>query len=113
MVHSKGMSMTLWIVISAVVIVVVALVILTIFGSSMGGISNVIEFRRNCEMVGRTSCGATGFLPLTWSQNVKVGNSETSCYAELGGQAVFGDANSPECPDEWKVAPSQSPAPQE
>lgn len=112
MVRSKGMSTTLWIVISAVVIVVVALVILTIFGSSMGGVSNVVEFRRNCEMVGRTSCSATGFLPLTWTQNVKVGNTETSCYAELGGQAVFGDASSPHCPDEWKVT-TQSPTSQE
>jgi len=73
------MSMTLWIVISAVVIVVVALVILTIFGSSMGGVSNIVEFRKNCEMVGKTSCGATGFLPLTWDQKVKVGDDELSC----------------------------------
>jgi len=75
----KGMSATLWIVVSALVIIIVAIVVLTIFGSSMGPFSTITDFQNYCTTQAKATCASSGFLPLSWDKPVKVGNTEKRC----------------------------------
>ena len=76
----KGMTMTLTIIVAAVVILVTALVILTIFGSGIANVSSLAEAKVHCQTVGQASCSITGSVPPTWMANtVKQGNVMKSC----------------------------------
>lgn len=83
----KGLSQTLWIVITIVVFLVIALVVLTIFGQSIGGFASTTEARVFCENQRGTTCLATGTLPGTWYTNnirdLQTGEL-TSCSALTG-----------------------------
>lgn len=81
----KAVSHTLWIIVAAVVILVVALVMLTIFGTGMGQFTNALEAKSWCVTQGKSTC-TFGGLPPTWAvNNIKIVNQDqlTSCKAEL------------------------------
>ena len=83
----KGLSQTLWIVIGIIVFLVVALVILTIFGQSIVGFSSIGQAENYCRTQAAVSCQATGSLPPTWNvANVQTPSGTQSCF-ELTGNA--------------------------
>jgi hypothetical protein len=76
----KGMSQTLVIIVAAVVVLVTALILLTIFGTGMAPISTLSEARNSCRLQGESICKSTGQLPPTWDlQTIKVGGELLSC----------------------------------
>jgi hypothetical protein len=78
--HQKGMSTTLVIIVSAVVILVTALVLLTIFGTGIAPVGSLAEARNNCELQGRQLCITTGQLPPTWTlKTMNLNGVMTSC----------------------------------
>ncbi|MFH1444956.1 MAG: hypothetical protein ABIF08_00560 [Nanoarchaeota archaeon] len=62
----KGLSQTLYLVVVAVVLLIVALVLLTIFNIGIGPVGGLTEARNNCNLQGKSSCQATGVLPINW-----------------------------------------------
>ena len=89
---SKGMSMTLTIIVAAVVILVTALVLLTIFGGGMIPIASLAEAETHCGIIGDASCRATGQLPPTWWANtIKLDNKMTSCGEVCSEQSCTKD----------------------
>ena len=79
----KAMSTTLVLVVGAVVILVTALVLLTIFGSGITPLGSLSNFQNQCRISGESSCETTKQLPLTWSISVSVGDSKESCESAL------------------------------
>jgi hypothetical protein len=65
----KGMSMTLTIIVAAVVILVTALVILTIFGQGMIPVGTLTDIRNQCTLTNKQLCETTGTVSPTWSLN--------------------------------------------
>lgn len=63
----KGMSDTLAVVVAAIVILITALVIITIFSGSISPVGGIVEARSNCKIQAQTSCAAAGQLPETWN----------------------------------------------
>ena len=63
--------MSLELVVTAIVILVVALVMLTIFGTGMIGVADMSTARSQCANEGGASCRATGQLPPTWAVKTK------------------------------------------
>lgn len=60
------------IAVAAIVILIIALVVLTIFGSSLGGVQTIGEATNQCIIEGKGACGTgLGSLPPTWSQPTK------------------------------------------
>ncbi|MFH1294752.1 MAG: hypothetical protein ABIH90_02305 [Candidatus Aenigmatarchaeota archaeon] len=80
---SKGLSQTLWIVMAAVVVIVIALVMLTIFGGGIAPITTLTEFTNQCKNTAAISCQTTGLMPLNWNAQVNIGGSLKSCASEL------------------------------
>ncbi|RLJ09800.1 MAG: hypothetical protein DRP15_02380 [Candidatus Aenigmatarchaeota archaeon] len=80
----KALSTTILIVISAVVILIAALIVLTIFGQGVSQVSTITKFRNNCLIQARTSCQITGQLPPNWHAEVIIEKQKTSCYEEMG-----------------------------
>ncbi len=60
------MNTTLAVVVSAIVILVTALVVITIFSGGAGQIGSITNAQSICQTQGRSSCLSTGQLPLTW-----------------------------------------------
>lgn len=75
----KGMSDTLAVVVAAIVILITALVIITIFSGAIGPVGGFAEARNNCELQARTTCTSTGGLPETW--NIRTQRVEQTSYA--------------------------------
>jgi hypothetical protein len=89
---SKGMSMTLTIIVAAVVILVTALVLLTIFGTGITPISTLSEARNSCGLQGKQLCLSTGNLPPTWSlKTVNVAGEMKSCNEICGDNVCHVD----------------------
>lgn len=61
------MRVSILIVVSAIVILVIALVLLTIFSTGIGPIGTITGAKSQCAQVGRTTCSATGTLPANWA----------------------------------------------
>lgn len=80
---SLGMTNTLWIVIAAVIVIVVALVLLTIFGRGIAPIQTLAGFKQQCQTSASLSCQTTGYLPLTWESEVVIDQKKTSCALQL------------------------------
>ncbi len=83
----RGISETLWIIVAAIVIMVTALVVLTIFS---GGISNVSQFtaaKSTCVTQYTVSCKTTGQAPASWqAKTVRDENGVlTSCSVVASG----------------------------
>ena len=68
---------------------VVALVILSIFGNSLTPIVGLTEFRNQCTFTASTTCTTTNSLPPTWNipQSIREGGTSVtkSCSAEFPG----------------------------
>ena len=81
----KGVSKTLWIIVTAVVVLVVALVLITIFGNIIGRFGSVTEATQFCKLSGRNSCNAAGSLPFDWeAPTITItGQSPITCKALL------------------------------
>jgi len=76
----KGLSQTLYLVIVAVVLLILALVLLTIFGGSMTTVSSLTEAGNLCRTQAMASCAATNNMPYNWNMNtVNVGGVPKSC----------------------------------
>ncbi len=87
---AKAMSQTMWIVIGALVILVVALVVLTIFTGGVGKAGALSRFRENCQLQWKSSCSSLCAMPITWTIPVLVKEGDQagqmkSCDQELPG----------------------------
>ncbi len=98
----KGMSATLMIVVTAVVILIIALVLITIFSGSITPLASLAQAANNCRVQGQTTCDSTGALPATWGiKSLKVADSTElqSC------QKLWQGCNTcAECREKWKAA---------
>lgn len=89
----KAMSHTLYLVVAAIVILVTALVVLTIFWQGVTPAMGIAEAKSICQTQAVTSCTTFGQMPPTWHvENMKVlegGKAvTTSCsnVPNIGGQ---------------------------
>ena len=64
------MNITLTVVVAAIVILITALVVITIFGSAIGNVATIAEGSTYCRTVYETSCKTTNSAPLSWKVNV-------------------------------------------
>ena len=72
------MNITLTVVVAAIVILITALVVITIFGTSMTQVGTIAQAKAYCETTCQASCSATGAKPVTWDvPNVRIGDSTT------------------------------------
>ncbi len=92
----KGLSTMLWIVIAAVMAIVVALVLLAMFGRGILPIGTLADFKQQCETTGRLSCQTTGYLPVTWKAVIYIDEKPASC------EIFYGEGKTCENLD-WKV----------
>jgi hypothetical protein len=81
----------LWILVSAIVVLIVGLVMLAVFTNVLGT-NPLLDFKNRCELNGRTSCRAVNSLPEGWPLEISMGGARTSCQEQLGYTA---------CPSEW------------
>jgi hypothetical protein len=84
------MNTSLELVVVAIILLVTALVILTIFGNSLIPVTDFASARSICYQSGASSCVLTGQLPGTWnSQNIRYkdtnGDTKTTSCATLTG----------------------------
>ena len=63
----KGMTQTLQLVVAAIVVLIVALVLLTIFSGGIRQVATMTEARALCGTEGATTCATAGSLPVSWS----------------------------------------------
>ncbi|MBU0953637.1 MAG: hypothetical protein KKA90_04455 [Nanoarchaeota archaeon] len=78
----RGISQTLWIIVAAIVIMVTALVVLTIFGAGITPVTNLTSAKSSCVAQFEISCVATGTnTPPGWTAStLKLPDgSVTSC----------------------------------
>ncbi len=97
------MRVSILIVVSAIVVLVIALVLLTIFSTGIGPIGTITGARTQCAEIGRSTCTATQTLPANWaipSMRVNEGGQvllrscaylmkDTSCGADLARQTCY------------------------
>lgn len=83
--HSKGISQTLWIVISAIVIIVVALVVLTIFGGGIRPITTIGEAISVCQTSCTATCSSVGIPPITWNAPTANVNGVAQSCSKVAG----------------------------
>lgn len=78
---TKGVSQTMWIVIAIVVFLVIALVVLTMFGTGVQTFASISQATSFCQTQLSTSCAATGSPPVTWgADNIRMTDGTvTSC----------------------------------
>ncbi|MBU0898660.1 MAG: hypothetical protein KKB03_04125 [Nanoarchaeota archaeon] len=90
----KGLSQTLYLVVVAVVILIVALVLLTIFGSGVGVITGLTQNTNLCITKATSSCTATGQMPVDWRSSVlkDKDNKPTSCYNIIAPDVCTGNS---------------------
>ncbi|MBU0953635.1 MAG: hypothetical protein KKA90_04445 [Nanoarchaeota archaeon] len=78
----RGVTQTLWIIVAAIVIMVTALVVLTIFGTSIVDFTSLGEASAFCQTQAASTCEAAKALPPTWhADTVSVNGEPTSCFA--------------------------------
>jgi hypothetical protein len=83
------MRTELELVIIAIMLIVAALVVLTIFGGGMSQFGNLANAKANCINSGKTSCETTGMTPFNWNtKNIqKPDGGYTSCSELVGDWA--------------------------
>ena len=94
----KGISTTLWIIIAAILALVVGLILLTMFGSSVASFASLADARNFCKNQCTISCNTLNQMPINWDANIKVGEEITTCRmltgidncAECTGQNIPG-----------------------
>jgi hypothetical protein len=103
----KALSTVLTIVIAAVVILVAALVILTIFIQGTSPLASLAEAKNFCRTQATPICETTGNMPFTWDiPSVSVGGVLKACSdSEVLGdkcECVLAEANDPS--KGWKLS---------
>jgi hypothetical protein len=75
----KGISATLMIIVTAIVILIAALVVLYIFSDAIWPIAEMTEARNTCIQQAGVTCAAGGIMPPTWEAQFfyKVGDVKT------------------------------------
>ena len=76
------MNTTLAVVVSAIVILITALVVITIFSNSIGNVATLTDGKSLCLTVGQTACVSTNALPSAWVVNVA--GARTNCKGGTG-----------------------------
>lgn len=66
------MHTSLVIVVAAIVILITALVLVTIFGVGIGQVASITQAKNNCITQALASCRATNALPITWDYPMSV-----------------------------------------
>lgn len=82
--HRKGMSTTLTVVVTAIIVLIMALVLITIFSSAITPLATIAQATENCRIQGQATCDTTGSLPVTWGTSTlkdPQSNALTSCQA--------------------------------
>jgi len=64
------MNITLSVVVAAIVILITALVIITIFGQSIGNVATIAEGETYCRTVLEASCKTANSKPTVWKVNI-------------------------------------------
>ena len=83
------MNTTLAVVVSAIVILITALVVITIFSGGVGQVGSMTNSQSVCQTQARSSCYAACSLPLTWSVPTVTSNGKTeSCFDATGGSVT-------------------------
>jgi hypothetical protein len=81
----RGIHTSITITVAAAAILLVALVVLNIFGFGMSSVSTLAEAGSQCSMQGVSTCQATAALPATWnSPSVFLNNAVISCREATG-----------------------------
>jgi hypothetical protein len=76
------MNTTLAVVVSAIVILITALVVITIFSGGMGQIGTFSQAKTICASQAAASCAMNCQMPITWSAtNMRVGEAGTAPVA--------------------------------
>jgi hypothetical protein len=89
----RALSATLVIVISAVVILVAALVVLTIFGQGTAPLATLAEARNFCRVQATPICESIGQMPFTWKvPSVNYENKIQSCDEIFNGNCRCAEA---------------------
>jgi hypothetical protein len=89
------MNITLTVVVAAIVILITALVVITIFGSGISQVGSIAQANSVCRTQCEASCKATGSPPITWTApTVKDADGNLKSCAEIisGGSASGGGA---------------------
>ena len=76
------MNTTLAVVVSAIVILITALVVITIFANGIGNVATLSDGKSLCLTVGTTACASTNTLPPSWIVNVA--GARTDCRGGTG-----------------------------
>lgn len=97
------MNTSLEIVVMAIILLVVALVLLTIFGSGITPVANLTSFQNSCRISGKVSCEGGGIQPVTWAQQVTIGNVAKSCE-NLMAWATCCQAPATNSPYKWAAS---------
>ena len=88
MTQVKGLSTALRIAMIALVLLIVAVVILTIFADIIFGVSSLAEARNNCDLQAQTTCDTSGSLPVTWGvKSARTDQGVMSCQELKNGCA--------------------------
>jgi len=61
------MRVSILIVVSAIVILIIALVLLTIFSTGISPVGTITGAQSQCAQIGRSTCAASGTLPANWA----------------------------------------------
>ncbi len=79
------MNITLTVVVAAIVILITALVVITIFGSGMTQVGGIAQAKSVCESQAAASCAATNQCPLTWNTpTIRDSEGKTMSCADSG-----------------------------
>jgi len=86
------MNITLTVVVAAIVILITALVVITIFGTGITQVTSITQAKAICATQIQSTCSWAHDEPPTWtSKNLRVGETPMSCAEALSGcQCVEG-----------------------
>ena len=95
------MNITLTVVVAAIVILITALVVITIFGGGIKQVGGIAEAESMCRSSCESACRATGRPPITWEiPTVRDPSGETvSCKSLVGDCKCDGTGSGSGSPD--------------
>jgi hypothetical protein len=100
----KAMSHTLYLVVAAVVILVTALVVLTIFWRGVTPAIGIAEAKSICQTQAVTACATFGQLPPTWHvQNMRVVEGEVAGDKSCSQIMIEDTGSDCDCKEDTKV----------
>jgi len=78
------MNMTLTVVVSAIVILITALVVITIFGTGITQVTTISQAKAICATQMQSTCSWSHTDPTSWgAENLRVGDDVVSCGGVL------------------------------